>query len=77
MTYGIKKSKPKAEKGYELKPISKVKSKNEARQIAMDYQNWSSEHSMSWGEVATYNQYFTSLARKFNLVKEFKENAII
>ena len=60
-----------------LKPIYKIKSKGEARQIAIDYQNWQSEQSLSYSELAKYNRYFMQLGKKFNLIKEFEENAII
>lgn len=60
-----------------LKPISKVTSKSEARSIAVAYQNWSSGHSMSWGEIQKHTLYFEALAKKFGLKREFKENGII
>jgi hypothetical protein len=59
-----------------LKAISKVKNKSEAQSIAVAYQNWSSEHSMSYGELIKYNHYFEALGKKFKLIKEFKENGI-
>jgi|PlaIllAssembly_1097288.scaffolds.fasta_scaffold02141_9 hypothetical protein len=60
-----------------LKPINKVKTKGEAQQLAIEYQSWVSEQSLSWGEVAFYSNYFRELGKKFGLIKEFKENAII
>jgi hypothetical protein len=60
-----------------LKPISNVKNRSEAQSIAMDFKEWSSENSLSWGEIAKYNQYFMTLGKKFKLTKEFKENGII
>jgi len=60
-----------------LKKIDKVKSKAEARQIAMDFQEWSSEQSLSYSELANYQSYLERLGKKFGLIKEFKENGII
>jgi hypothetical protein len=54
-----------------------VKTEDEARGLAIDWQNWQAEQSMSWGEAAHYADYFRKLAKKFKLTEEFKENAII
>jgi len=54
-----------------------VKDKDMARQVAIDYQRWASEQSLSYGDIAFYTDYFTKLGRKFGLLKEFKENGII
>ena len=55
----------------------KIKSKGEARQIGQDFQIWSSEQSLSYGELTTYQNALYILAKKFGLVREFKENGII
>ena len=60
-----------------LKPISKVRSKAEARNIAIDYQGWASEQNLSYGELARYGNYFEALAKKFRLKEEFQEEGII
>lgn len=60
-----------------LKAIEIVKSKGEARQIAIDFQNWASNQNLSYGELADYSNYFIELGKKFRLIKEFKENGII
>lgn len=60
-----------------LKEIKDVKTAEEAQQIAIDWQNWASENSMSWLVAADAATYFTKLAKKFNLTDEFKENGII
>jgi hypothetical protein len=60
-----------------LKPLNKIKNKEEARQIAVEYQFWASNQSLSYSELATYGHYFELLGRKFHLIKEFKENGII
>lgn len=50
---------------------------DEARQYAIDWQNWSSEQSLSYGELAEWQTIFTELAFRFDLRDEFRENGII
>ena len=59
------------------KTISQVKKKDEARSIAINWQIWQSKKSLSYSELSEWQNYFISLAEKFNLKREFKENAII
>jgi hypothetical protein len=55
-----------------------VESAEQARDIAIQWQQWASEQSMSYGEVAAWQHYFENLTVKFpELTDEFKENAII
>ena len=54
-----------------------TKTKEDARQEAIDWQIWVSEQNLSYGELAEYQDYFTKLARRFGLTKEFRENGII
>jgi hypothetical protein len=54
-----------------------IKTEEEARQYAIDWQNWASEQNLSYDELAEWQGIFTELAEKFNLVDEFKENGII
>jgi hypothetical protein len=49
----------------------------EARQYAIDFQQWVSEQSLSYGELAEWSDRFTKIAEKFDLVEEFEENGII
>ena len=49
----------------------------EARQYAIDWQNWVSTQSLSYGELSEWFSIFVELAQKFNLTEEFKENGII
>lgn len=50
----------------------------EARQYAIDWQNWfSNNQHLSYAELANWHAIFTILAEKFDLVEEFKENGII
>ncbi len=60
-----------------LKNITEIKTEGEARSIAIDFQNWVSNQNLSYAELIVYSDYFEKLAKKFNLVDEFKENGII
>jgi hypothetical protein len=53
------------------------KRKDAARQEAIEWQAEFSEHDYSYGEIAEQQAYFEQLARKYGLVREFKENGII
>ena len=53
------------------------KTKEEAREYAIEWQRWSSEQNLSYGECADWNNHFEKIAKKFDLVNEFKENGII
>jgi len=59
-----------------MKPVQEVEDAEEAQSIAIAWQHWASEQSMSWGEVADWGAYFTALAERFHLEEEFKENGI-
>jgi hypothetical protein len=54
-----------------------ISTAEEARQYAIDWQNWASDQNLSYGELAEWQAYFSELADKFDLVEEFKENGII
>ena len=64
-------------KEYQLKAILEVESADEARTIAQDWQSWASEQSLSYAELAEFQDYFTILAAPFGLTEEFQENGII
>lgn len=51
--------------------------KEAARQAAIDWQLTWYETNYSYWELAEYMEYFEKLARRFGLVREFRENAII
>jgi hypothetical protein len=53
------------------------RNKQEAIQMAIDWQNWQCTNIMTYGEALEWQNYFEKLGKKFNLTKEFKENAII
>jgi len=60
-----------------LKTITEIKTRGEAEQIAIDFQSWASNESLSYSELSDFGSYFNTLAKKFNLNEEFKENGII
>lgn len=51
--------------------------KEEARNKAIAWQKWQSEQNLSLGEMVIWADYFYCIAKKFGLVREFKENGII
>ena len=53
------------------------RAKERARDKAVEWQLDFDNHNYSWGELAYYGNYFERLAKKYGLVKEFKENGII
>jgi hypothetical protein len=69
-------SRRKTPMSFHLKPIPEVQTRDEARDISIEWQRWQSEQSMSWGEVLEYQVYFEELAKKFDLEEEFRENGI-
>ncbi|HUS51182.1 MAG TPA: hypothetical protein VMZ91_13525 [Candidatus Paceibacterota bacterium] len=79
MAYKIKSKKTKEKKTFavKFKTIPEIRSKEEAREIAINYQMWASRGNLSYGEIAEHQKYFKTIGKKFGLIKEFKENAII
>jgi hypothetical protein len=57
--------------------IKNIKTRAEAVQIAIDWQNWASKQDLSYQELSDWGGYFRLIAKKFNLVREFKENCIL
>ena len=53
------------------------KQKGKARQKAIDWQLDFNNHNYSWGELVEFQGYFEKLAKRYGLVKEFRENCII
>lgn len=49
----------------------------EARQYAIDWQQWASEQNLSLGELIEWQSVFSTIAQKFDLQDEFIENGII
>lgn len=54
-----------------------ITTKEQARDFAITWQREASEKSLSYGELAEAQTEFRTLAEKFDLVEEFKENGII
>lgn len=53
------------------------RAKERARNKAVKWQNGFYDHNYSYGELAYYGEYFSRLAKRYGLVREFKENGII
>lgn len=47
------------------------------REEAIDWQEWLSENSVSYEGLAIATDYFETLGRRYGLLQEFRENAII
>lgn len=54
-----------------------IKTKEEAREYAIEWQQWASNIPMSWGELAEWQLYFTDLVNRFDLKEEFEKEGII
>lgn len=53
------------------------KSQERARDKAVEWQLDSGDQNYSYGELVYWQNYFTRLAKRYGLVKEFRENGII
>jgi len=51
--------------------------KAEARDEAIEWQYNSVSQNYSWSEIAFWGNHFEKLARRYGLIREFKENSII
>ena len=51
--------------------------KERARQEAIDWQSWQAEQILIYGELADAMAHFEALGRRYGLIQEFRENAII
>ena len=61
----------------DINKVKEAKTQDEARQYAIEWQQWVSWENLSYSELAEWTEIFTQLADKFDLVEEFKENGII
>jgi hypothetical protein len=52
------------------------KTKEEARQYAIKWQEWQSNQSLSYGELGYWQNEFERIGEKFDLMEEFRENGI-
>ena len=53
------------------------KAKESARNKAVEWQSGFCDQNYSYGELVYYGEYFSRLAKRYGLVREFKENGII
>jgi hypothetical protein len=54
------------------------KTKEEARQYAIEFQYWASDgQNFSYNELAQWQAEFERIGEEFDLLDEFKENGII
>ena len=53
------------------------KRKEKTRNEAIDWQADFANHNYSYGELAYFSDYFETKARRYGLVREFRENGII
>lgn len=51
--------------------------KEKIRQEAIEWQQNLEYHNYSYGELATWQDYFYKKAKRYGLIREFKENCII
>jgi len=54
-----------------------IKTKKQARQYAIDFQQWASEKNLGYEELIHFQNKLRKLAENFELVEEFEENGII
>ena len=57
--------------------MTMLKSQEEARQKAVDWQQWQAEQNLSSKELYDWEIYFSLYAIQYDLIEEFKENCII
>lgn len=53
------------------------KEKERARQMAINWQYDTAQKTMSYNELMEAAEHFEKLAKRYGLLKEFKENGII
>lgn len=53
------------------------RAKERVRDKAVEWQSNFCDQNYSYGELAYWQEYFWSLAKRYGLVEEFKENGII
>lgn len=51
--------------------------KEKARQKAINYQLNEENKPFFWSEICFFSNYFYKLAKRYGLIKEFRENGII
>jgi len=61
----------------DIKKAENIKSQKEAIQFAIAWQAWGSNQRMSMGELIRWQNALKTVASKFRLVRQFRENGII
>ena len=68
----------------EIPEVTTIKTEDEARQFAIDWQNWASEQNQIGEEPTLFTSdlsdwwsFFVELGEEFNLTDEFQEEGII
>jgi hypothetical protein len=51
--------------------------KEKARQEAIEWQRDFEKQNYSWGDLAIWGDYFYNKGKRYGLLKEFRENAIL
>ena len=58
--------------------MSYSEGKEKAREEAIEWQNTFSEgKTYYWSEMAEFSDHFSKLAKRYGLIREFRENGII
>lgn len=57
--------------------VEYIRKRSKAREEAQLWQNDFAKHSYSYAELMEFANYFERLAKRYGLVKEFRENGII
>ena len=57
--------------------VEHIKNKGMAQSMAIEYQSWISDQNLSYGELMRWLNWLETVANRFNLIREFKENGIL
>ena len=57
--------------------MSYSEGKERARNEAIEWQADFPNHNYYWSEIAEFTDYFSKLAKRYGLIREFRENGII
>lgn len=66
-----------AELCFKVKGRTYAERKDGVRQLAIDIQTFERECPITWGELALIGSWLKTQARRYGLLREFKENGII
>jgi hypothetical protein len=55
----------------------KIATKAIARSFAIEWQEWASKQNLFYGELIEWQDFFSGIAKRFSLMREFQENGII